>query len=56
MDDLQSTYRRGHGTKTALLHINSDVDIDMILTKGCGALLMLLDLFAAFDTSIISFC
>ncbi len=45
---LQSAYHRGHSTETALLRVNSD--IDMALDRGEGTLLLLFDLSAAFDT------
>jgi hypothetical protein len=47
-DPLQSAYKRGHSTETALLKIKAD--IDKILDTGDGVLLVLLDLSAAFDT------
>lgn len=48
MDPLQSAYRRGHSTETAMLRVKND--IDTILDEGDGVLLVLLDLSAAFDT------
>ena len=47
-DPLQSAYKRGHSTETALLQVKGD--IDMALDRGEGTLLLLLDLSAAFDT------
>ena len=47
-DELQSAYKKGCSTETALLRIKSD--IDHILDEGDGVLLVLLDLSAAFDT------
>ena len=47
-DDLQSAYRVGCSTETALLKIKSD--IDQVLDEGDDVLLVLLDLSAAFDT------
>jgi len=47
-DSLQSAYRKGHSTETALLKIKAD--LDSILDKGDGVLLVMLDLSAAFDT------
>jgi hypothetical protein len=47
-DDLQSAYRQGCSTETALIKIKSD--IDSILDQGDDVLLVLLDLSAAFDT------
>eukprot|EP00914_Ancora_sagittata_P010448 GHVO01020142.1.p2 GENE.GHVO01020142.1~~GHVO01020142.1.p2 ORF type:complete len:141 (+),score=18.25 GHVO01020142.1:139-561(+) len=48
LDPLQSAYRAGHSTETAMLKIKTDIDI--ILDGGDAALLVLLDLSAAFDT------
>ena len=45
---LQSVYRKGHSTETALLRIQND--ILRSLDKSRGVLLVLLDLSAAFDT------
>ncbi len=45
-DPLQSAYRRGYSTKTALLRVKSD--IDMALDRGGGTLLLSLDLSPAF--------
>lgn len=47
-DPLQSAYRRGHSTESAMLKIKAD--LDLILDKGDAALVVLLDLSAAFDT------
>lgn len=47
-DPLQSAYRSGHSTESAILKIKAD--IDSILDAGDAALLVLLDLSAAFDT------
>jgi hypothetical protein len=47
-DDLQSAYRSGCSTETALLKIKSDMD--QFLDEGDDVLLVLLDLSAAFDT------
>jgi hypothetical protein len=47
LDPFQSAYRPSHSTETAMLRIQSDI-IDM--DRGEGALLVLLDLSAAFDT------
>ena len=44
----QSAYKAGHSTETALLKIKND--IHLILSQGHAALLVLLDLSAAFDT------
>jgi hypothetical protein len=47
-DDLQSAYRRGCSTETALLKIKADMDL--MLDQGHDVLLVTLDLSAAFDT------
>ena len=47
-DPLQSAYRKGHSTESALLKVKGD--IDMALDRGEGTVLLLLDLSAAFDT------
>ena len=48
MDPLQSAYRKGRSTETALLRIHND--ILRAVDKGKGVCLVLLDLSAAFDT------
>jgi len=48
MDPLQSAYRQAHSTETAMMKVKDD--IDGILDDGDAALLVLLDLSAAFDT------
>ncbi len=48
LDDYQSAYRTSHSTESAILKIKSD--IDLILDQGDAALLVTLDLSAAFDT------
>ena len=45
---FQSAYRIWHSTETALLQVKSDIDI--ALDEGCGMLLVILDLSAAFNT------
>ena len=47
-DELQSAYKEGTSTETALIRIKAD--IDMMLNEGDSVLLVLLDLSAAFDT------
>ena len=47
-DPMQSAYRSGHSTETALLRIQDDINRG--LDAGVGSLLVLLDLSAAFDT------
>jgi hypothetical protein len=47
-EHLQSAYRPGHSTETALLKIASDINLS--LDQGDGVLLVLLDLSSAFDT------
>jgi len=46
-DNLQSAYRSCHSTETALLRVHQD--ITMALDNKCMAVLVLLDLSAAFD-------
>ncbi|KAK3102012.1 hypothetical protein FSP39_008113 [Pinctada imbricata] len=46
-DSRQSAYRVGHSTETALLKVHSD--IAAALDKNCHAVLVILDLSAAFD-------
>ena len=48
MDPIQSGYREGHSTETALLRVHND--IISAVDKGNGAILILLDLSTAFDT------
>ena len=45
---VQSAYRRGHSTETAILKIQNDILISLDSSKG--VILILLDLSAAFDT------
>ena len=45
---MQSAYRAGHSTETALLRVHND--IVSAIDKGKGVFLTLLDLSAAFDT------
>ena len=44
----QSAYKPGHSTETALLKVKNDILLSM--ESKCGALMVLLDLSAAFDT------
>lgn len=48
LDPMQSAYRKGHSTETALLRVHDD--IVSAVDKGHGVCLVLLDLSAAFDT------
>ncbi len=48
LDPLQSSYRKGHSTETALLKIKADMDA--LLDEKDSVLLVMLDLSAAFDT------
>ena len=48
VDNFQSTYKTGHSCETALLRVYND--IVTTIGKGNGAMLDLLDLYAAFDT------
>jgi hypothetical protein len=47
-DDVQSAYRAYHSTETALLRVHHD--IAYALDSNCCAVLLMLDLSAAFDT------
>ena len=48
VDNFQSAYRMGHSCETALLRVYND--IVTTIGRGNGAMLVLLDLSAAFDT------
>jgi hypothetical protein len=48
LDEMQSAYRSGHSTETALLRVHNDIVISV--DQGKGVALILLDLSAAFDT------
>ena len=48
MDPVQSAYRKHHSCETALIKVKND--IDMAIDAGKGALLLLLDNSAAFET------
>ena len=48
MDTFQSAYRKFHSTETALLRVQNDILMGM--DKGKVAMLLLLDMSAAFDT------
>ena len=48
IDETQSAYRQHHSTETALLKVQTD--ILMALDQGSVAVLLMLDLSAAFDT------
>ena len=45
---LQSAYRQGHSTETALLKVQNDILLNMDMTRI--TLLVFLDLSAVFDT------
>ena len=47
-EELQSVYRRNHCTETALMKIHNDVGC--AVSQGQGAVLLFLDMSAAFDT------
>ena len=47
-DNLQSAYRTGHSTETALIRVFNDIAV--ALDQKCTAALVMLDLSAAFDT------
>ena len=47
-DQFQSAYRKRHSTETALIKVHND--IALAIDKGQSAILVLLDLSAAFDT------
>ena len=47
-DEVQSAYRADHSTETALLRVHHD--IAYALDSNCCAVLLMLDLSAAFDT------
>lgn len=47
LDDTQFGFRKGHSTETAL--IKASEEIRFVLDKGGAAVLVLLDLSAAFD-------
>ena len=51
LDQMQSAYRSGHSTETALLRVHND--IVSAIDKGHGVFLILLDLSAAFDKLIM---
>ena len=48
VDNFQSAYKAGHSCETALLRVYND--IVTTIGRGNGAMLVLLDLSAAFDT------
>ena len=48
VDNFQSAYKAGHSCKTALSRVYND--IITTIDRGNGAMLILLDLSAAFDT------
>ena len=47
-DEVQSAYRTGHSTATALIRFHHD--LTLTLDRNCCAVLLMLDLSAAFDT------
>ena len=46
---FQSAYKAGHSCETALLRVYNDI-VTTTIGRGNGAMLVLLDLSAAFDT------
>ena len=48
MDNFQSAYKADHSCETALLRVYNDIVTN--ISRGNGAMLVLLDLSAAFDT------
>ena len=50
LPQLQSGFRPGHSTETAVLRVLSESDILQAVDRGDVAALVLLDLSAAFDT------
>ena len=48
VDNFQSAYKAGHSCETALLRVYNDIVTS--IGRGNGAMLVLLDLSAAFDT------
>ena len=48
VDNFQSAYKAGHSCETALLRVYTDIVAS--IGRGNGAMLVLLDLSAAFDT------
>ena len=46
VDNFQSAYKTGHSCETALLRVYNDI------VTTIGAMLVLLDLYAAFDTIV----
>ena len=51
VDNFQSAYKTGHSCETALLRVYND--IVTTISRGNGAMLVLLDLSAAFDIILI---
>ena len=54
VDNFQSAYKTGHSCETALLRVYND--IVTTIGRGNGAMLVLLDLSAAFDTFMEEAC
>ena len=54
VDNFQTAYKTGHSCQTTLLRVYND--IVTTIGRGNGAMLVLLDLSAAFDKLIMIIC